>query len=265
LANWTAPGAPKPRAQTPDPAENSLVLTPASGRIEDCRFGMAGVWLRLITQVADDNRDTSHTSSPRAVAYQLVRHNLSNTGGATVRYSLFRSEVRAMGSRSTFAVGYDLFAAEYNDAAAGGTSLADAGTLRRPRRDQLLANNVIDFGVRFYARDVSSALICLFPRDSGNLGFAASVRDGRTSLAPAWGGNPALPPAGSSSHAYAPGEMSYGYPVVAEVAVRILSEDGAREIAALERGDLTGRGWWATALPMSRVFTRRIEIGAAPL
>ena len=261
LGCWSASGQPKPGWASPGTAGSSLDLAPASGRLEDCRFGMAGVWLRLIAQVADDSTGPAGLAAPRAVGYQIVRHGAGGDPGATVRYSLFRSEVRTGGADSTFATGYDVFATAYNDPAVGGASLADAGNLRRPRRDQLLAGNVVDFGVRFRGRDAAGVPVLLFPTGNGNLGFAATVRDGTGTCSPVLGADPALPPVVASTHHYVWAEMSYGFPEEAEVFLRVLTEEGARQVEALEAGRLAGPTWWDLVRAHSQVFTRRVVFG----
>lgn len=262
LANWSAPGGVKPGWGSPGSADSSLALQPASGRIDDCRFGMAGMWLRFVTAVPDDNSALASTSAPRVVGYQLLRHAIAGTAGATVRYSLFRAEVRPQGTPSTFSVGGDVFAAEYNQPSVGGTNLGDPGTVRRPRRDQLLANNVVDFGVRLWGRDAAGRSVLLYPVNGNNLGFAATVRDGTAELAAAWSPNPALPPAAASAHGYVAAEMAYGFPAAAELLVRVLTEEGARRIEALEAGQGDGGTWWTVAVAHSRVYTRWVEIGS---
>lgn len=244
---WSSPGAPT----------SSLDLDPASKRLEGYRFGMAGVWLRLITSVPDSNSSSGiqQTSAPRAVGYQIVRHPLSSSSAATAaRYALFRAEVRPFhdtaGSQaaSTFVNGYDLGAPAYTTATAN--NLADSGNIRRARRDILLANNVVDFGVRFYTRGPTGNLVLAFPTSNTNRGFAATT-------------NTAFLP-GGSSFSYA-GDMTYGFPEVAEVFIRVLTEEGARQIEALEAGRLPGPDWWTIASASSQVYTRRIVIHGRPL
>jgi len=218
---------------------------------------MAGVWLRLIAGVADSNSSSGiqQTSAPRAVGYQIVRHQLSSSsGGSATRYALFRAEVRPFhdtaGSQaaSTFVNGYDLNAAAYTTAST--SNLADAGNIRRPRRDILLANNIVDFGVRFYTRNATGALVLAFPTSNSNRGFAATTDN---TLAP-----------GGSSYGYG-GGMSYGFPAVAEVFVRVITEEGARQIEALESGKLPGLDWWTIVTANSQVYTRRVVINGRPL
>ena len=253
LAKWTS-SVRKPGAAAPGTPNSSLDLVPLSGRLEDCRFGMAGVWLRFVAQVPDSNGDSANTSAPRAVAYQIVRRAVVDNPGAAQRYGLFRSEVRPYSDdspareRSTFVVGYDLFVPAYNSTAGGG-SLGDAGNIRRPRRELLLANEVVDFGVRFFRpKPGSGQLVLLFPTSNDNRGFAGTTN---TSAVPV---NPTVPS----------GAMTYGFPTVAEVFIRVLTEEGARQISALEQGQLVGPKWWEIARAHSVVCTRRVVLEAPP-
>lgn len=262
LPNWAATGGGtlKPGWTSPGTPASSLNLAPTSGRLDDYRFGMAGVWLRLITDVADSNSTSSgiqQTSAPRAVGYQVVRHALSTATGSATRYALFRTEVRpfhdtsASQAASTFVNGYDLTATAYTTVGATNNT-ADAGNIRRPLRgEHLLANNVVDFGVRFYTRDPTGNLVLAFPLSNSNLGFLATS-------------NTAAVP-GGSSFSYTPASLAYGFPDVAEVFVRVLTEDGARQIEALESGRLPGLDWWTITTANSRVYTRRIVLNSRPL
>ncbi len=247
LADWTSP-----ERKPPTVPGRSLRLAPRSGRLEDCRFGMAGVWLRFVAQVPDANDGVANASAPRVVAYQIVRRPVAAGAGARCRYGLFRSEVRPYAdaeparSRSTFVVGHDVFAPAYNSTA-GGWNLGDAGTVRRPRRDHLLANDVIDFGVRFLRRDAATGReSVLFPVGDGNLGFAATSVAGRLTVNPEVDG----------------AAMTYGFPTAAEVFVRVLTEEGARLVEAMEEGRSAPTDWWALAEANSIVMTRRVEMEA---
>ncbi len=253
LATWSSPVR-KPGVTLPGDPESSLDLVPASGRIEDCRIGMAGVWLRFVADVPDRNSGIGDTSAPRVVGYQIVRRAVSGGAGSAQRYALFRSEVRPYADespareRSTFVVGCDVFAPAYNTAAGGG-NIGDAGTVRRPRRDQLLANEVIDFGVRFFGPAAGGGgAVLLFPTSNGHRGFAATNDSGAS---------PPNPPVAAAA-------MSRGFPAEAELLVRVLTEEGARQIEALEQGRLSGPKWWDVARVHSIVLTRRVRLEAAP-
>ncbi len=252
LGAWS-PAVRKPGWANPGTADSSLDLAPASGRIEDCRFGMAGVWLRLVPDVPDRNDTISGTSAPRVVSYQIVRRAVSSGAGAAQRYALFRSEVRPYADdnpareRSSWSVGFDVFAPAYNGTSGGGNP-GDAGTARRPRRDLLLANEVIDFGLRFQRTAADGTRHTLFPTGNGNLGFAVTTD------------TTARPP----NTTVATGAMSYGFPTIAELFVRVLTEEGARQIEALEAGRLAGVSWWEIAQAHSVVLTRWVELEASP-
>lgn len=183
------------------------------------KFGRAGVWLRFFTTPSDNTPGSdgqvplSNISAPRAVAYQISRVDM---GGGQFSYMLYRSEIPP---DQVFTVGYDL-------SASYGTSV-----IRNPTRQWIIGNDVVDFGVRLYARNASGGLDLLFPIDGGlpaGKDFAAST--------------------------------TAGYPAVAEVFLRILSPEGVRQIAALESGRDVGSDWWTIVDQNSQVYTRRIEI-----
>ncbi len=232
----------KPASSDPD------TLTLDVPDISDARYGQAGGWLRFFTTYQDSNLAIDTLSAPTAVGYQIVRRNVSggissnpSTNPAEIRYQFFRSVVRttAVGSapqqKGSFEVGFDLTAAEYN-ASVGSQSAP--GSITKPYSAGLLANNVIDFGVRFYVVDAGN-LRLVFPADgSGRLASHSVDPDHFASTALA--GDPGR------------------FPDVVEVMVRILTDDGARQIQNLEAGRTTG-DWWAIAEANSRVFTRRIQ------
>ncbi|MFA6961875.1 MAG: hypothetical protein WC205_14060 [Opitutaceae bacterium] len=261
-ATWT--NASKPASGTApnatDTGDYSLYVPVSNTTVplEDYRFGQAGVWLRFITSVPDTNvaGNLDRLSAPRAVAYQIIRLPVV-FGSSETRYQLFRSEVSPT---ATFAAGYDLFSAAYN-ATSAPSSLTDAGSIRHPEvsvtsanssagRQLVLANNVIDFGVRVYARNTSNVLTLVYPSTTA-IGFAATTNKS------------AVPPSpGSGSLASA--DFVYDFPEVVEVSVRILTDEGVQKISNLESGLIAG-SWWEIALANSRVYTRRIEIKSRSL
>lgn len=259
-ANWS-PTVSKPSATggtDPTSLTTSLVVptatAPAVPVIDDYRFGQGGVWLRFFTNSPDSNTGGLHRiSAPRAVAYQIVRLPVVSGKNSEQRYQLFRSEVRpghstaALAARSTFAVGYNLLdpVAAYNTPTATNSGVyingtidegGEPGSIRRPDRNQLIANNVIDFGIRFWVRNpATNALEIGFPKTTGDLTFAATT-------------NAAV--------------ANKGFPEIAEVFVRILTDEGVNQISNLENGltpNSSGK-WWEIALANSKVFTRRVEI-----
>lgn len=228
-------------------AGDSLDLDPARGRatdrFEDARFGQGGMWLRFFTNSRESNSDTM--SGPRAVSYQIIRRRA--TAISPYAYQLFRSAVT---HQNTFTTGYDLFMPANSTSYNVGLGTAGApGNIRRPNASFLLANNVIDFGVRFLLSDAAGTV--LFPQENGDLGFAATSDITRFPPVPVDAG-------------YNLGNFQRGFPEVADVYVRILTGEGARLILALENGDIEG-DWWEIALANSQVYTRRVMIASRPL
>lgn len=247
---WSGSG--KPATATSTSGVNSSFYTPAlpavatppsqPPNLEDYRFGKGGMWLRLITTVPDTNAvgDLSKLSAPRAVAYQIIRRKVTSVPGAEERYLLYRSELTP---DLTFTAGYNLLDSTKYYASGIGS------ILRAPTDDCLVANNVIDFGVRFFTRRSTGELDPVFPNNAGALSFAA------TSDATKTGPGPDASPVR---------EM----PAVAEIFIRVLTDEGANQIALLESSPpgYTAPGtWWEIATANSRVYTRRIEIKATSL
>jgi hypothetical protein len=109
-----------------------------------------------------------------------------------------------------------------------------------------LANDVIDFGIRFTGRASDGSSIALFPAGADNRVFIG------TSDSVALVG------------AYPAGATTRGFPNEAELFVRVLTGEGARRIEALENGMLPGVGWWDVAMANSVVLTRRVHLEACP-
>jgi len=259
-ANWTPASNPKPPGTllgtNPALTDTSFVipaLVPPSSvpLLEDYRFGKGGVWLRFMTAATDTNADTTVLSAPRAVSYQIVR--LPVVAESTeFRYLLFRSEVS---SANTFSSGFNLFDAAYDVPTVAPVAVTDPGILRRPEitdasRGLVIANNVIDFGVRIFTRNSSGVLSSTpnFPniKTPTIQGFAAT-----TDL-------------DKASSVVAKGLILHDFPAVVEVFVRVLTDEGVLQIDNLENGRITGT-WWDIALKNSKVFTRRIELNSSGL
>ncbi|MBA4136383.1 MAG: hypothetical protein C0518_03600 [Opitutus sp.] len=213
------------------PATDSLVLTAPS--IEDDRFGVGGTWLRFFTDVGGQS-----TANLRAVAYQIVRRAQSSAPGAEVGYLLFRSVVS---DANTFAAGYNL------DPAGGGYRTAsattgNAGNVIRPPLDTVLADHVVDFGVRFF-RLGPDGLKPLFPATSAgewsNAELVHLVRLGAT------------------------GTTDTAQPEVAEIMIRILTEEGVRLLRNFESpppGLVRTGTWWEIVARHSHVYSRRVVL-----
>ncbi len=192
--------------------------------LADSRFGLAGVWLRFFT---------ISQGAPVAVSYQIIRRAVTPSS-PSCQYLLYRSEVSPA---ATLAAGYNLTSSSYTTASA---TIGSPGNLVQPAHGQLLADNVIDFGVRFYSylpESLAGALVLqpIFPRQTTDLEYSAQ------SLA----------------------AMDSGHypPAVADIFLRILTAEGARQITALESGRING-DWWSIAEANSRVFMRRIQLQA---
>ena len=232
------------------------------------RFGVAGTWLRFFTtkrgsntiNVTSNVTDSTTVSAPVAVGWQIIRRRTSTSPLSTdIRYLLHRAEVRpamngtAAASVGTLETGYNITAPAYapttNTAAAG-----DPGEIKFPTLNSVVAENVIDFGVRCYVRNATTptGLRVVFPLTNTPATYLARIPSIVT-------GSP------------------NAFPDVVDVMVRILTDEGARLIAAYEAnppspaatalptGINPQQYWWQLAFANSQVFTRRIVITAQPL
>ncbi|MDD2765678.1 MAG: hypothetical protein PHE83_17080 [Opitutaceae bacterium] len=241
-------------------------LNLAAPLLEEARFGVAGVWLRYFTTKPDTNADAAELSAPVAVGWQIIRRNVTANSASPQRYLLFRAEVRRTrtpgGAPGTFEAGYNLDpaaepATPYMNA--NGTA-GDPGNLLRPPLGAAFADHVIDFGVR------------LFVREPGGLRLIFPAQPAAENAAPAGGVlSAAAPPSLETQHlacSVTPAAGDYyrhAFPDVIDVMLRVLTEEGARTIAACESGRLQPPGgvaagdyWWTLAEANSYVFTARI-------
>jgi hypothetical protein len=211
------------------------------------RFGLSGSWLRFVSTSIE-----SGGSLPAVIAYQVVRRPVYGTpivsNPAPVRYSLYRSVTSAA---DTLATGYDVTANGY--ASLGNTPPSSANAFREPRNvmnpshANLLASNVVDFGIWLHVRNADGSLRLIHPSATGGASHQAI-------------GNSAA--------------FDSRYPEVAEVMIRIMTEEGMTLLEAIEANRVTGRPptyatdaawWWGVVEANSRVFTRRIEIKGGAL
>lgn len=218
----------------PGGAPGLRVLGDPGEGVATARFGLSGCWLRF---VACPSEAADAWAVPTVVSYQIARRPVSGAvsadNPAEVRYRLYRTAVTP---QATFANGYDLRASVY--ATSSGRPAADRSptAVTAPAKLEALADNVVDFGVWFYARNADGSLRRTFPQSAAMLTHTAPRDD--------------------------------AFPVVADVMVRILTERGATELAAMEQGRLArppehatdGAWWWAVVERHSQVFTRRIQI-----
>ena len=243
------------------PANNAGSLQGiATGAIDQARFGIAGTWLRFFTTKRGANT-ASHPatfSAPVAVGYQIVRRSITgadNRQPVDRRYLLHRAETRpartsATSTRNgTLETGFDLAVAAYAPTSGSGVQAGDPAEVRYPTLNSVIGENVIDFGVRLYVRDATSAegLRRVFPAANTTTTYLARTP-------------PALPGAADP------------FPEVADVMVRVLTDAGAALIASYEAGRLTApQGvtaqayWWQLALANSQVLSRRIVINGGTL
>ena len=267
---WRAAGRP---AQAKPGNTHPGTLALAAPSIEEARFGVAGVSLRFFTTKLDTNTGAADLSAPVAVGYQIIRQNVTASTTSEQRYMLFRAEVRrtrtAGGAAGTFEAGYNLDPAAVLATAymAPSGTAGDPGNLIRPPLGSVLADNVIDFGVRLYLRE-GGDLRLVFP--------AAPATAGGMPVGGAF--TNATPPASETRHlAVSTGPAAddyyrHAFPDVVEAMIRVLDEEGARLLAAYEAGRFQPPAgitpadyWWALAEAHSQVFTRRIAIGCRPL
>lgn len=238
------------------------------------RFGVAGTWLRFFTHKSGTNITTNATataenvSAPIAVSYQILRRaSTATANNLDRRYFFHRAEVRpnATGTGTnqlgTLQVGFDITAAAYQPASSSGTPpVRSPSEIKFPTLNSVLAENVIDFGVRLYiyvpnATTGEPVLTQIFPSSNTDLSHMAT-----------------LPPRATISA----NNYSNCFPEVVDVMVRVLTDEGARILAAYEAapqrlllpagsGRTPQQYWWDLAIANSQVFTRRIVLAPNPL
>ena len=230
------------RAKPTGSESAQLLGDPANPDLTVARFGLSGAWVRWVTT----NVETAG-SLPIVVSYQIVRRpvtgavNPANPAGA--RYQLYRAAVSA---DQTLVSGTALTVAAYQSASSQPGATRAPASVTNPASEDALASNVADFGIWLYVRAADGRLQRIFPADAADRSHAAQ--------------------GGTSAPSTA------RYPDVADVMVRLLSEEGAALLENME----TGRGprppqyatddawWWAIVTGHSQVFVRRIFVGMPP-
>jgi prepilin-type N-terminal cleavage/methylation domain-containing protein len=182
----------------------------------------SGAWLRFLSNVSEGGKsdDPKKIAAPRAVSYYKKIHTV---GGERV-YRLYRHE---LDPQQTFNL-------------PGGGDLRDVAfeTLSpdASRRDDLIADNVIDFGVRVFTDPPDTKTTLLFPYNTA----AQNYRND--------------PDAPEKAPAYV------------DVYLRILTDDGVKQLEALEKGRLTlpavngMNDYEQTIRFQSKEFVRRVKI-----
>jgi len=243
---WLVPAS----ALKPATSESQRLLPGTVGgatpQISDARFGLSGAWLRFITTNVE-----SGGSLPVAVSYQIARRPLSGAisaaSQADVRYTLFRA---AVSPANTLAGGNGVTASAYGSSSVAPTGSRNLPTVTNPNSSDAIATNVVDFGIWLYVRDTTTGgLRRIFPADNSDLAHMAQDTGAATD--------------------------ANRFPDVADVMVRILTEQGATLLAQMESGaGLVTRPpkyasdaewWWAVVEANSHVYTRRIEVRGTAL
>jgi len=257
------------------PIEPSLRLDEEA--IEDCRYGVGGVWLRLITQSPDMFSETGDAAGARAVSYLIDRRGIgtSESGASefeTRRYILFRGDVSP---ENSFDAGFNLHPVDGDYTKAGAGDARDIGQVKSPAKENEFIDNVIDFGVRFYVKDPDSdgdgysdgfevhygedpddngsypspndinptplnGLRLIFPADTDGDIYESEdpdMADVRESMVPS---NDDISHLATTDPEDRKNDNFYStiYPEVVDVMVRVLTMEGTEAIRAFEKGDL---------------------------
>lgn len=238
---WDNAGA----ASRQKPAALSLRLEGAN--IADERFGVGGCWLRFFSaqRMADQPAGV-----PVALGYQIVRRRLN--AASEPRYFLHRAEVRPV--RDSVGIGVWESGCNLAGAAAlpyaqpsaeNSGALGDPASVARPSAlGTVLADSVVDFGVRLFVRDGSGARM-VYPRADARAEYQAGV------------------------------ESDMPWPAEAEIVLRVLTLEGAARIADIEAVPsrvgtrpaeyaTDAEWWWAVVEQHSKVYVRRVELIARP-
>jgi prepilin-type N-terminal cleavage/methylation domain-containing protein len=271
-------------ARNPKPV-GGMSLQMTQPNLANARFGTAGLWLRFFTSSRGTNTAATPAtiSAPVAVGYQIVRRfTATNPANQNAAYLLHRAEARpgATGSGGAtrpgvFESGYDITSAAYTNSTAAnnnGATTGDPRSIQVPgavrNLDSVIADNVIDFGVRCYVRDTSQpgGLRLIFPANAnGGLSNATTTTALRSQL-------PSSTPTTAENY-----DHRFLFPDVVDVMIRVLTEEGTALIANMERvqtpaltvpakyNNNVQEWWWGTAQEHSRVYTRRVVVNAKPL
>lgn len=210
--------------------------------IETQRFGQGGVWLRYLTAGPSLNPDPDEpTGGVRAVGYSIGFEGVTNAATAPRQYMLYRAEIPA---EATFQAGYDLDPDTGNYTTSQVGDEGEANTLIQPTESEIIASNVVDFGVRFY-----------------RISEAAATKGQRELVYPLGDSTAELEYLGASID----GEE---YPDVVEVMIRVLTPEGERLLAALRNPNVNLGSevtWWSIVEQHSQVYSRVINIPSSPL
>lgn len=213
-----------------------------------------GVSLRVWPQARADG--VRHLADARfglsGAGLRLIASTAESTGNESlslprvIAYQIARRPVTgALSASNPAPVRYTLFRSTAGSQATF-TSGHDLGILSAaPGASAALASNVVDFGLWLYVREADGRLRCVYP-EAGNSSDLTHRASGL------------------------PGADGARMPAVADVMIRVLTEEGAAQLAALEAGRTSrpagyatdGEWWWGVVEAQSRVFIRRVEIKA---
>ncbi|MGY8695301.1 MAG: hypothetical protein ACKVGW_14045, partial [Verrucomicrobiia bacterium] len=204
------------------------------------QYGWAGSWVRLFTAAPSFN----------AVGYRIIRTTIK-AGVGEPRYMLYRNVATMEDTVLEAETALAADGAEVFDFHSG--MYLDGDYMLGTTRENILAVNVVDFGVRLYIYDSSEGgdpsgddapdgLRLIFPAD-GSSALESSVES--------------LIHRGSKLSGVAYEER---YPDVVEVFLRVLNQDGADELLEMEKaGDVSF--WEKTVEKKSRLYRRYITVG----
>jgi len=223
-ADWEAGPAERPTSSGFDAANHE--------------YGWAGCWVRLFTS----------TPSLNAVGYQIIRSTIRDNVGAP-RYMLYRNTTLTRDVISNIETGF----ADALDLT-GSNSLYDvSGGVVNPTRSNILAVNVVDFGVRLYIYEPNPT------SDPSDVDAPEGLRlifpaDGSSRLQ-----NPIPNNGQHRSSTFVGTTYSDRYPDVVEVFMRILDENGAEALSAMEESGSNAQ-WEEIVANNSKLYRRYIVV-----
>lgn len=197
------------------------------------RYGWAGSWLRFFAAQPIAN----------AVGYQLIRRPPLSASDLPL-YLLHRTVVR---QDYTLGAGFDITAPAYTSEDTT-TSCLNAPRIYRPCLDDVILEDVIDFGVRLYIFDEQAnvtdhspkGLRLIFPFVTG----AGALDDGRRN---------------HYGESNIEGGFDVRYPDVVEVFLRVLDNVGSQRLQEIEQG-ASEESYEAVLDRHSRLYRRMVRL-----
>lgn len=207
------------------------------------RYGWAGTWLSFF----------SASPSLNAVSYQIIRTRTEDFDSDEPRYLLHRTVVR---QDHTLSNGYNLTDVSSRYVGSDPTSPSRPEAVKEPRKENVFAYNVIDFGVRLFARDpsydattvpglVPAGMKIIFPIVKD---FDEDEVEWKTEYL---------------EHLASTGKGDVNnvlYPNLVEVYIRLIDEAGAQALYDLEAGGGDPSEWYKIVDAHSKDFSRAVKI-----